>query len=125
VYPFLNLERRGVIVDFIPHDRGVITLENIERALRPETRLLSVSWVQFLSGMKLDLKALGRLCRERGVFFCVDAIQGLGALRLDVEEAGIDFLASGAHKWIMAAQGIGLIYVSEKLQDRIVPPAGW
>lgn len=125
VYPFLNLERRGVIVDFIPHNRGIITLEDIERTLRPETRLLSISWVQFLSGMKTNLNAVGRLCRDREVIFCVDAIQGLGALRLDVEEAGIDFLASGAHKWIMAAQGIGLIYVSEKLQDQIVPAAGW
>jgi selenocysteine lyase/cysteine desulfurase len=59
------------------------------------------------------------------VIFCVDAIQGLGAFQLDVETAGIDFLACGGHKWLMATQGIGLLYCTEALQDRIRPPAGW
>ncbi len=125
VYPFLNLGRLGVQVDFIPHEGGTIGLDAVEGALRPETRLLTISWVQYLSGFRADLRAIGALCRERGVLFCVDAIQGLGAFELDVEDAGIDFLASGGHKWIMATQGIGLLYLTEALQDRIAPPAGW
>ena len=125
VYPFLNLERQGVVVDFIPHTDGVISLDDIERTLRPETRLLTISWVQFLSGYRIDVEAVGRLCRDRGVLFCVDAIQGLGALRLDVDSCGIDFLASGGHKWLMAMQGIGFLYVSEDLQSRLEPAAGW
>ena len=126
VYPFMNLERLGVRVDFIPHDAGVISLESIEQTLRKETKLLTISWVQFLSGFRADLEAIGRLCKERDVVFCVDAIQGLGALKLDVEACGIDFLACGGHKWIMATQGIGLLYVTRALQDRLVPAAaGW
>lgn len=125
VYPFLSLARRGVEVDFIPHDRGVVPLEAVERTLTPRTRLLSISWVQFLSGYRADLEALGALCRDRGVIFCVDAIQGLGALRLDVEACGIDFLACGGHKWLLGTQGLGFVYVSEALQERIHPPAGW
>jgi len=125
VYPFLNLEDRGVAVDFIRHDEGTFTLEAIEETLTPDTRLLSLSWVQFLSGFRADLDAVGALCDAHDVLFCVDAIQGLGALELDVEAAGIDFLACGGHKWLMATQGIGLLYCTEVLQDRIRPPAGW
>lgn len=125
VYPFLNLRDRGVAVDFIPHAEGTFTRDDIAAALRPETRLLTLSWVQFLSGFRTDLAAIGALCRERDVLFCVDAIQGLGAFRLDVEAAGINFLACGGHKWLMATQGIGLLYCTEALQERLDPPAGW
>jgi cysteine desulfurase / selenocysteine lyase len=125
VYPFLNLQTKGVQVDFIRHRECTFTLEDIEKTLTPQTRLLSLSWVQFLSGFRADLVAIGRLCKERGIIFCVDAIQGLGALRLDVEASGIDFLASGGHKWLMGPQGTGFLYVSEAFQERISPPAGW
>jgi selenocysteine lyase/cysteine desulfurase len=125
VYPFLNLEREGVHVDFVPTEEGAYTLQDIEDTLRPETRLLSVSWVHFLSGFRADLNAIGTLCAEHDVLFCVDAIQGLGALQIDVEAAGIDFLAAGGHKWLMAAQGIGLLYCDEKLQEQVHPPTGW
>lgn len=125
VYPFLNLETRGVTVDFIPTEEGSYSLEAIEQTLRPETRLLSLSWVHFLSGFRVDLDAVGRLCEAHDVLFCVDAIQGLGALHLDVEAAGIDFLASGGHKWLMATQGIGMVYCDAELQGQIQPPTGW
>jgi selenocysteine lyase/cysteine desulfurase len=125
VYPFLNLQDRGVTVDFIPHDEGTFTLDAIEGMLTPNTRLLTVSWVQFLSGFTIDLEAVGALCEAHDVLFCVDAIQGLGALQIDVEAAGIDLLAAGGHKWLMATQGIGLLYCTEALQNRLRPPAGW
>jgi cysteine desulfurase/selenocysteine lyase len=125
VYPFMNLERYGVVVDFISHRDGTIALEDVEAALHPRTRLLTLSWVQFLSGFRADVAAVGALCRDRGVLFSVDAIQGLGALRLDVEACGIDFLACGSHKWLMGTQGFGLLYVTEALQEQITPPAGW
>jgi selenocysteine lyase/cysteine desulfurase len=125
VYPFLNLEDQGVAVDFVPTDEGAYTVDDVEATLHPETRLLSVSWVHFLSGYRADLEALGALCETHDVIFCVDAIQGLGALQLDVEAAGINFLATGGHKWLMAAQGAGLLYCDEGLQDRLRPPTGW
>ncbi|MCS4200208.1 aminotransferase class V-fold PLP-dependent enzyme [Salinibacter ruber] len=125
VYPFLNLEPEGVEVDFVPTEEGAYTVDEVEDTLRPETRLLSVSWVHFLSGFRADLEALGALCEKHDVLFCVDAIQGLGALQMDVEAAGIDFLTAGGHKWLMAAQGIGVLYCDEALQDDLRPPAGW
>ena len=125
VYPWLALRERGVEVDFIPHERGAYSVEDVERVLTPRTRVLSVSWVQFLSGFRCDLAALGALCRERGILFSVDAIQGLGALRLDVRETPVDFLASGAQKWMLGMQGTAFFYVSEELQQRLTPLRGW
>lgn len=125
VYPFLNLADRGVVVDLIPHREGTFALEDVEHALRPETRVLTVSWVQFLSGFRADLEGLSGLCREYDVLLCVDAIQGLGALQLDVEASGIDFLACGGHKWLMGTQGVGFLYLTEAVQERIRPAAGW
>lgn len=125
VYPFMQLADRGVHVDLVPHHEGTFALEDVERLIQPQTRLLSVSWVQFLSGYRADLKALGALCKAHDILFCVDAIQGLGALQIDVESCGIDFLASGGHKWLMALQGIGLIYVSSALIPHLKPMAGW
>lgn len=126
VYPFLNLERKGVEVDFIAHENGRITPEHVESNLRPETRLVSISAVQFLSGYRADLAAIGQLCRDRGILFVVDGIQALGAIRLDVQAMHIDALAAGGHKWLMGLQGCGLLYVSESLQQQITEqPVGW
>lgn len=125
VFPFVNLKRRGVTVDFISTEEGAYTVDDVAETLQPGTRLVSVSWVHFLSGFRADLEAIGALCRERDVIFCVDAIQGLGALQLDVEAAGIDFLAAGGHKWLSAPQGVGLLYCTGELQDQLHPPTGW
>ncbi len=125
VYPFLNLEAQGVAVDYVPTQEGTYTVEDVAQTLQPDTRLLSVSWVHFLSGFRVDLEVLGTLCAERDVLFCVDAIQGLGALQIDVEAAGVDFLAAGGHKWLMAAQGVGLLYCDTALQEQLRPPTGW
>lgn len=125
VYPFQNLEAEGVSVDFVPTDEGAYSLSAIEDTLRPETRVLSISWVHFLSGFRADLAAIGALCEAEEVLFCVDAIQGLGALQIDVDAARIDFLAAGGHKWLMATQGGGLVYCRDALRDRLRPPTGW
>lgn len=125
VYPFMNLESEGVKVDFVPTDEGAFTIEDVARTLQPDTRLLSVSWVHYLSGFQVDLDALGALCAQHDVLFCVDAIQGVGALQIDVEKAGVDFLAAGGHKWLMATQGTGVLYCDKDLQSRLRPPSGW
>lgn len=127
VWPFLHLQRLGVEIDFIPHEQGVFRLEDVERALTPQTRLLTISWVQFLSGFRAPLAEIGKLTRERGIWFCVDVIQGSGALDLgDAEAQGIDFIAGGGQKWMMADQGIGWFYISKQLQEVVTPPmAGW
>ncbi len=126
VQPWLGLlERYGVEVDFISTRDGAFTIADVEQKLRPETRVLAVSWVQFLSGFRCDLSALVGLAHANGTLLAVDAIQGLGALQLNVQDTGVDFLASGGQKWMLATQGSAFVYVSEEIQDRLLPVRGW
>ncbi len=126
IVPFINLKRYGVEIDFVETRQGEITAERIEDLITPRTRLVSLSFVQFLSGFRADLDAIGGVCKKHRIIFCVDAIQGLGASPLSVRSAGIDFLSCGGPKWLMGLMGIGFIYVSEELQQRIHQAyAGW
>ncbi|HEY9840163.1 MAG TPA: aminotransferase class V-fold PLP-dependent enzyme [Candidatus Obscuribacterales bacterium] len=127
VYPFLNCRRFGVEVDFVePRADRLIHLDDIAAAIRPQTRLLSISHVQFLTGQRVDLAALGQLCRARGLLFCVDAIQSLGATDLDVRALNIDFLATGGHKWLMGPQGQGFVHITHELIEKLEPAmVGW
>jgi cysteine desulfurase / selenocysteine lyase len=126
VYPFLQLKEKGVEVDFIKSTNGIVTSEEIINAIQPRTKLISVSFVQFLSGYRIDLEKIGKVCKERGIIFSVDSIQGLGAIRLDVEKYNIDYLANGTQKWMLGLQGLAFIYVRKELQDKMKSaPIGW
>ena len=119
VYPYYHLKSEGVEIDIIHSVDGKLTAEMIYEALRPRTRLLALSAVQFLSGYRADLSLLGELCRSRGILFVVDAMQAVGAVRIDVQEMKIDALAADAPKWQMGPQGIGFLYLTEELQARV------
>lgn len=126
VYPFLNLKRFGVEIDFIPNRDGKILIEDIEKRITPRTRVLTISFVEFLNGFRNDLAAIGKLCKQHGVIFSVDAIQGLGAIPFDVQAMQIDFVASGGHKWLMSPMGCGFFYVAPHLHRQLTPVfAGW
>jgi cysteine desulfurase/selenocysteine lyase len=119
LYPYINLKRLGVELDFLHAAAGVVTVEDVTRALTPRTRVLGLSAVQFLSGYRADCAAIGRLCHERGVLFIVDGIQSVGAVTTDVQAMHIDALAAGAQKWQMATQGAGFLYLTASLQEQI------
>jgi selenocysteine lyase/cysteine desulfurase len=87
----------------------------------PRTRVLSVSAVQFASGFRADLDALGGLCREKGIFFFVDAIQALGAFPIDVQRSGIDALAADGHKWLLGPEGAGIAYLRRERVGELHP----
>jgi cysteine desulfurase/selenocysteine lyase len=126
VYPFLNLKRLGVEVDFVKSENGIVTAEQIINSVKPETRLISVSFVQFLSGYKINLEKIGTYCRANNIIFCVDGIQGIGAVNIDVQKSKIDFLSCGTQKWLLGMQGLAFIYIDEKLQRKIKPAnIGW
>jgi cysteine desulfurase/selenocysteine lyase len=100
-------------------------LEKIDEACRG-ARLLAISWVNYLSGFRVDLKAIGEICRRHEVFYFVDAIQGLGAFPLDVKDCGIHALAADGHKWLLGPEGWGVLYVEQSVQDQIFPVEfGW
>lgn len=126
VYPFLNLEEQGVEIDFVKSKDGIVTAEDVISAVKPGTRLISISFVQFLSGYRIDLKKIGKFCKENEIIFSVDAIQGLGAVTLDVEECNVNFLSCGTQKWMLGVQGLAFIYIDKDLQNIIkTVPLGW
>lgn len=88
-------------------------------AIDGRTRLLSISAVQYGDGLRLDLERLGHECRRRGVLFCVDAIQALGAVPFDVQAAQIDFAAADGHKWMLGPEGLAVFYVRAELRERL------
>jgi cysteine desulfurase / selenocysteine lyase len=126
VYPYLNLRRLGVHVDFIPNTDGYVSAEAIAAAIRPETRLIALSAVQFLSGYRADLRRVGQIARAHNSLFVVDAIQAAGNSPLDVQAMHIDALVTGGLKWLMAPMGIGFVYTSHTLRQSMHPAhTGW
>ena len=126
VYPWLALRRKGVKVRFFKAWEGFADLESIERRITPRTRILALSWVQYFNGYRTDLKATSDLCRQRGIFFVVDGMQGVGALDLNVRQAGVDFLSAGGVKWLLSPHGSGFFFVSKRMLPRLKPSfAGW
>lgn len=121
-YPWRRLQDQGVTVEWLSYTDP---LDRIDEACRG-ARFLSISYVQYLSGYRADLNAIGAICKHHGVFFFVDAIQGLGAFPLDVETAHIDALAADGHKWLMGPEGCGILYVRRNRLDEIAPVEfGW
>lgn len=127
VYPWWSLRDRGIETRMLRSREGRLPIEDVEQALaQPRVRLLALSSVQYGSGFRHDLAALGRLCRDRGVLFCVDAIQSLGCLPLDVAACHVDFLAADGHKWLLSVEGCGIFYCAPAVLDRISPRViGW
>jgi selenocysteine lyase/cysteine desulfurase len=126
VYPWLNLAGRGVEVRRVASREGRLRIDDLREAMDERTRLLTISFVEFASGFRNDLDALGELCRQRGVLFFVDAIQGLGVLPLDVSRIPVDFLSADGHKWLLGPEGAGVFWVRRELVDRLHPVAvGW
>jgi selenocysteine lyase/cysteine desulfurase len=126
LYPWLNLKSRGVEVRLIPSCDNRIHIEDIKGLIDARTRLLAISSVQFVNGFRIDLRRLGELCKSNTVLFCVDAIQSLGVLPMDVRECGIDFLSADAHKWLLGPEGIGIFYCRTGMAQQLAPPLlGW
>ncbi len=121
-FPWLRLEAKGCKITWLS---VTDSLERIEDAARG-AKLLAISYVQYLSGYRADIQAIGDICHRHGCFFFVDAIQGLGVLPLDVEHCHVDALAADGHKWLLGPEGCGILYIRKAWQDRIEPVEfGW
>jgi len=90
------------------------------------TRLLTISSVQFASGLRVNLEKLGKFCKQRDILFCVDAIQSIGAVRFDVQACQADFVMADGHKWMLGPEGLGLFYTTEEARNRLnLNQYGW
>lgn len=127
VYPWWSLkERYGVETRMVPEREGRIYLEDIVAALDERTRVVTISHVEFASGFRNDIKSIGEMCRERDIWFVVDAIQSLGAIEVDVKSSHVDILAADGHKWLLAPEGAAIFYcANDKLERLINTNVGW
>jgi len=121
VYCWMNLARRGVSIKWVKARAGRILLEDIDALIDRQTRLVSLSAVQFSNGFRLNLERLGVLCQSRGVLLHLDAIQWIGALPLDLRRCHVDFLSFGGHKWLLAPIGTGIFYCRKESMHHIHP----
>jgi cysteine desulfurase/selenocysteine lyase len=121
-----SLAKYGVMTGVADLSQGNSPENSLIASLDDHTRLLSVSSVQYATGLRLDLAKLGSACRERGILFCVDAIQSLGAVKFDVQAAHADFVMADGHKWMTGPEGVALFYCrSETMGHLDLKQYGW
>jgi selenocysteine lyase/cysteine desulfurase len=133
----LHYDTTFVLYDQLAKSRGIELriIENINGSASPDafaqrvddrTRLISVSWISHQNGYRHDLQTLAELAHAHRAYLYVDAIQGVGALELDVRDTDVDFLAAGGYKWLLAGYGVAPFYVrSELLNEISVDRIGW
>ncbi len=120
------LAARGVSLREVDLRAGDDPEAALLNAMDERTRVLAVSSVQWNDGFRLRLGVLGHACRKAGVLFFVDAIQQLGALRIDVEADAVDCLAAGGHKWQLGPEGVALFFSRQEWRERLAPlQRGW
>jgi selenocysteine lyase/cysteine desulfurase len=124
--PWVAQRRRGVGVRLLETGRERLTPDRLREEISPRTRVVAVSWVSYADGYRHDLQGLAHAAHETDALLCVDAMQGLGAFTLDVKAAGVDALYAGAAKWLMGLHGIGLLYLGDRLAERLeLALPGW
>jgi selenocysteine lyase/cysteine desulfurase len=123
IYPWQQLAYKGVLTKVVPQHQGGLDVERLVARIDKRTRVIALSTVMFATGFRNDLATVGQICKERGIYFAVDAIQSLGAFPLDVQALQIDFLAAGSQKWLLSAPGAGFLYVRKERLDELEPGA--
>ncbi len=122
----MDLQKRlGVKLVLVPEVEGRILIESLFAAVTSRTRMMALSHVEYASGFRHDLVAIGRFCRERGILLCVDAIQSVGVLPVDVKGMNIDYLSADGHKWMLGPEGLGIFFCGKELLDTLRPEVGW
>ncbi|MEW6730456.1 MAG: aminotransferase class V-fold PLP-dependent enzyme [Acidobacteriota bacterium] len=126
VYPWMRLAKYGVELRQAHALDGRVIPDTLFALVDSRTRLIALSWVQYASGLRADLGTIGAFCREHNLLFVLDAIQGLGALQLDVEADLVDALTADSHKFLMGPEGLGLLFLSSRALAQVQPSVvGW
>lgn len=131
LYPWMNLADRGVqtrrvAMDGEPGTAAMLDVDRLLDACDDRTRLISLSWVGYVTGWRVNVKQVVEAAHRRGVLVFLDAIQGLGVFPLDAAETGVDFLAADGHKWMLGPEGAGLFYCRQEHLARLRPlGVGW
>lgn len=126
LYPWMHQRDRGVEVRMVPTDRGRLDLSELRAACDARTRLVSMSWVGYLTGYRHAIDAAVEIAHQAGAWFFLDAIQGMGVFPFDAQQTPVDFLAADGHKWMLGPEGAGFAYVrADRLEDLRAIGVGW
>ena len=127
IYPWLRVrDAFGVEVRMCEERGGRIDFAELSSLIDDHTRIVAISHVQYASGFRMDLERLGRIARQHDALFVVDVIQALGVVPTDVEAEFIDVAAGAGHKWLLAPEGVGYLYLSDRARERVQPTlVGW
>ena len=126
IYPWLNLQNQGVQVHLVKMRENRVAVEDVLSSIIERTRLVSLSLVEFSTGYRNNIATIARYCHERGIICGIDAAQALGALDIDVQTLGIDYLAAVSHKWLLSPQTTGILYVADDLLAQLhIAHRGW
>ena len=126
LYPWLNLEKKGIEIRFLPESKEYINPDILKRIVDRNTKLISIIHVTFCNGFMADLEEIGRFCSQRNIHFVVDAMQSAGAVSLDMKKFNIDALCFGSFKWLLGPDGLGFICLSRKIFEKLEPVfTGW
>jgi len=126
VYSLLRLEPRGVLVRMAPDRGGRFELADILALITKRARLVSLSLVHFATGFRAPIEELGRICRERGIWLVIDAIQAIGSIRVDVGALGADIVAAQGYKHLLSGYGVAICYCSQRAREELgVPTPSW
>ncbi len=126
VYPWMNLQNKGIEVLFLPTKNGRVDPIALEAAISPCTKVISLSWVIAGNGSVTDIQTIGDICRRHNIRYVIDGIQGLGQLPIHVKDCSCDFFVSGFFKWMMGPDGIGFVYIKDSLLNQLgFPWLGW
>jgi selenocysteine lyase/cysteine desulfurase len=121
LYMYKELEKKGVELRIVKHRNWAIDVNDMDKAIDRNTRLVSLALVSNVNGYLHNCKAVSDLAHARGAYVFADIIQAVGAVPVDVKALGIDFASSGTYKWLMGERGLGFLYVREDLQGTVLP----
>ena len=126
VYPWMDVaQRHSAKHIMLPEADGRIDRQRIFDAITPRTRMIALSHVEYASGFRHDIAAIGQFCRSHDILLCIDGIQACGVLPVDVQAMNIDFLSADGHKWLLGPEGAGIFYCRKELLLSLRPEIGW
>jgi Selenocysteine lyase len=122
VLPWIELQKElGIVIEYIPLDDNLhITMENVQKAIKEKTKVISLAHITNTIGDERPIKEIGELCKNNNIYFVVDGAQSIPHKKTDVKELNIDFLAASGHK-MLGPTGIGILYGKEKLLEQTAP----
>jgi selenocysteine lyase/cysteine desulfurase len=122
LYPWQALARRqGIELKVVRNHGGILRMEDFSEAIDPRTRVVAISYVQYVNGFKIDLKELSRIAHENGALVATDAVQAVGEMPVDMSKVGVDFLATSGYKWLLSPISTGFVYVRHELFGELWP----